>query len=53
MILIKSPICLLLLLDVSCPGIDKRCNGNGVCDLTNGTCNCDEDYQGLDCSGNN
>ena len=44
---------LLSLLDVSCPGIQKRCNGNGFCDLTNGACSCDEDYQGLDCSGNN
>ena len=43
----------LLLSDVSCPGIQNRCNGNGFCDLTNGACTCDEDYQGLDCSGNN
>ena len=48
-----SPINLLSLLDVSCPGIQKRCNGNGFCDLTNGACSCDEGYQGLDCSGNN
>ena len=41
-----------LILDVSCPGIQKRCNDNGQCDLSNGACTCDEDYQGLDCSGN-
>ena len=43
----------LLLIDVSCPGSQQRCNGNGFCDLTNGVCTCDEAYQGLDCSGNN
>ena len=51
-LLIKSSICLLLI-DVSCPGSQQRCNGNGFCDLTNGVCTCDEGYQGLDCSGNN
>ena len=51
--LIKSPICPLSLLEVSCPGIQNRCNENGFCDLTNGVCTCDEEYQGLDCSGNN
>ena len=43
----------LLLIDISCPGSQQRCNGNGFCDLTNGVCTCDEGYQGLDCSGNN
>ena len=51
-LLIKSSMCLLLI-DVSCPGSQQRCNGNGFCDLTNGVCTCDEGYQGLDCSGNN
>ena len=35
---------------MSCPGNDKRCNGNGQCDLTTGLCACDEEHQGLDCS---
>ena len=37
----------------SCNLFQKRCNGNGFCNLTNGACTCDENFQGLDCSGNN
>ena len=39
-------------LDISCPGESIACYGNGICDLTTGTCTCNEEYQGLDCSGN-
>ena len=38
--------------DISCPGSQIPCNGNGVCDLTIGFCTCNEGYQGNDCSGN-
>ena len=41
-----------LCLDISCPGESTACYGNGICDLTTGTCTCNEEYQGLDCSGN-
>ena len=39
-------------LDVSCPGGETPCSDNGQCDLTIGLCNCDEEHQGDDCSGN-
>ena len=38
-------------LDISCPGGETPCNGNGQCDLTSGVCTCDEQHQGADCSG--
>ena len=37
--------------DISCPGGDTPCYGNGQCDLTSGLCTCDEEHQGYDCSG--
>ena len=46
-------ICIVFLLsDISCPGGQTPCNGNGVCDLTTGVCACNEGNQGSDCSGN-
>ena len=27
------------------------CNGNGACNIDDGTCDCDESYYGIDCSG--
>ena len=36
---------------ITCPGSNSPCNGNGVCDLATGRCNCNSGLQGLDCSG--
>ena len=41
----------MVILDISCPGDQSPCNGNGLCDLTSGVCTCDEQHQGDDCSG--
>ena len=40
-------------LDISCPGDQNPCSGNGLCDLTIGECKCNEGHQGSDCSGEN
>ena len=37
--------------DISCPGGETPCSDNGQCDLTIGVCNCNEGYQGNECSG--
>ena len=31
----------------------KVCNDKGQCDMSEGTCTCNEGYNGLDCSGMN
>ena len=41
----------LLFLDMSCPGDQNPCSGNGICDLAIGECTCNEGHQGSDCSG--
>ena len=42
----------VVFLDISCPGGNPPCNGNGQCDHTTGLCTCNEGNQGSDCSGN-
>ena len=41
----------LLFIDISCPGVQNPCSGNGICNLTIGECTCNEGHQGSDCSG--
>ena len=42
---------LILISDISCPGGETPCNGNGQCNLSSGLCICDDEHQGSDCSG--
>ena len=42
---------LILISDISCPGGETPCNGNGQCNLKSGLCTCDDEHQGSDCSG--
>merc|ERR1712196_737397 len=32
------------------PGISNPCSGHGTCDSATGTCNCDKNYVGANCS---
>ena len=42
----------VVFLDISCPGGNPPCNGNGQCDHKTGLCTCNEGNQESDCSGN-
>ena len=42
----------VVFLDISCPGGNPPCNGNGQCDHKTGLCTCNEGNLGSDCSGN-